>query len=203
MKIKIAFFNGVASIELADIAKKNAFNDDTYAQMAQAIKLATDIKEVRALLIHGQPDVFSVGNELESLTQSDFKQESLPFKAFADALMTCDKPIIAAVNGVALGSACSMLLHCDFVYAADTAQFAFSFASLGLVPDFATSYLLPLKVGQAKANEMLLLAQPFGAQDALDAGFVNLVLPAKEVLNYARAIAERFNIANSINFGYT
>jgi len=193
MKVKMAVFNGVASIEMADLQKKNAFNEQLYTQLAQAIRQATDDVEVRAILIHGQPEFFSIGNELESLVNADYSNEETPLGTLTDAFLQCDKPIIAAVNGAAIGTACSMLLHCDFVYAADTANFAFSFAALGLVPDFAASYLLPLKAGQARANEMLLLAQPFGAQDAMEAGLVNSVLPETEVLNYARSVAERFN----------
>ena len=193
MKIKTAVFNGVASIEMADIAKKNVFNEQMYTELAQAIEQAMQDKQVRAILIHGQPDFFSVGSELESLTQTDYTKQDLPLKAFIDILMQCDKPVVAAVNGMAIGAACAMLLHCDFVYASDTANFALPFASLGLVPDLAASYLLPMKVGKLRANEMLLLAQPFGAQDALEAGLVNTILPETEVLNYARNVAERFN----------
>jgi enoyl-CoA hydratase/carnithine racemase len=109
------------------------------------------------------------------------------------ALMGCDKPVIAAVTGAAIGIGTTLLLHCDFVYVSDEARLAMPFVSLGLVPEFGSSLIVPQLIGNVRAAEKLLLGDPFSAADAVEAGIANAVLPAAEVVNHARRIAERFN----------
>ena len=109
------------------------------------------------------------------------------------ALADCDKPVIAAVTGAAIGIGTTMLLHCDFAYVSDEARLAMPFVGLGLVPEFASSLLLPQLMGQARAAEKLLLGDPFTGADAVEYGLANAVLPAGEVVNHARRVAERFN----------
>ena len=116
-----------------------------------------------------------------------------PVLNFMQALTGCDKPVIAAVTGAAIGIGTTMLLHCDFVYVSDEARLAMPFASLGLVPEFASSLIVPRLMGRAKASEKLLLGDPFTGADAVECGIANAVLPAGEVVNHARRIAERFN----------
>lgn len=193
MYIKTAVFNNVASIEMARVQKKNAFDSQMYMEMTDALYAARDNEQVRAVLIHGQPDFFSMGGDLEDLVNGNLMTDKSPLRIFMHTLSHFDKPVVAAVSGAALGVGVSMLLHCDLVYASDTANFALPSVSLGLVPDFGASYLLIRRVGKAKAMESLLMAQPFSAQEALDMGLVNTVLPGNEVVNYARTIAERFN----------
>jgi enoyl-CoA hydratase/carnithine racemase len=101
--------------------------------------------------------------------------------------------VVAAVTGAAIGIGTTMLLHCDLVYVSDEARLAMPFTSLGLVPEFASSLILPQLLGQAKAAEKLLLGDPFTAPEAVDFGIANAVLPAGEVVNHARRMAERFN----------
>ena len=193
MSIKTAVLNGVASIELARVQKKNALDSQMYSDMTQALQSALNDTQVRAVLIYGQPDVFSMGGDLEDLANPEYMAEKSPLRVFMHALSHFEKPVIAAVNGPAIGIGTALLLHCDMVYAADTAHFALPFVSLGLVPEFGSSYLVPRLIGRRKACEKLLLAQPFNAQEAMDMGLVNAVLPETEVVNYARSIAERFN----------
>jgi enoyl-CoA hydratase/carnithine racemase len=107
--------------------------------------------------------------------------------------VACRKPVVAAVTGAAIGIGTTMLLHCDLVYVSDEARLAMPFASLGLVPEFASSLILPQLVGQAKAAEKLLLGDPFTAEEAVEMRIANAVLPAGEVLRQARRMAERFN----------
>lgn len=116
-----------------------------------------------------------------------------PVFQFMQRLTACDKPVIAAVTGAAIGIGTTLLLHCDLVYTADDARFALPFASLGLVPEFASSLLVPLYAGHLKAAEKLLLGDPFGAEEAQEMRLVNAILPAGEVVHHARRMAERFN----------
>jgi len=116
-----------------------------------------------------------------------------PAFVFMKALMGCEKPVIAAVTGAAIGIGTTMLLHCDFVYVSDEARLAMPFVSLGLVPEFASSLIVPQLMGNARAAEKILLGDPFTGADAVEVGIANAVLPANEVVNHARRIAERFN----------
>ena len=112
---------------------------------------------------------------------------------FMKALAECGKPVVAAVTGGAIGIGTTMLLHCDLVYVSDEARLAMPFVTLGLVPEYAASLLIPQRVGHAKATELLLLGEPFNGETAVDLGIANAVLPAAEVVNHARRMAERFN----------
>jgi enoyl-CoA hydratase/carnithine racemase len=112
---------------------------------------------------------------------------------FMKALADCGKPVVAAVTGGAIGIGTTMLLHCDLVYVSDEARLAMPFVGLGLVPEYASSLLVTQRVGHAKATELLLLGEPFNGESAVEMGIANAVLPAAEVVNHARRMAERFN----------
>lgn len=193
MTIKTAVLNGVASIEIARPEKKNALTAAMYQAMADALSAAQADASVRAVLITGQPGIFTSGNDLEDFMQRPPQGLDSPVFQFMQRLTACDKPVIAAVTGAAIGIGTTLLLHCDLVYTADDARFALPFASLGLVPEFASSLLVPLYAGHLKAAEKLLLGDPFGAEEAQEMRLVNAILPAGEVVNHARRIAERFN----------
>jgi len=192
MTIKTATINGVATIEIARPEKKNAITGAMYHQMAAALDAAKADPAVRAVLITGQPGIFTSGNDIEDFMQRPPGGEPPAF-ALMKALMGCDKPVIAAVTGAAIGIGTTMLLHCDFVYVSDEARLAMPFVSLGLVPEFASSLIVPQLMGNVRAAEKLLLGEPFTAADAVECGIANAVLPANEVVNHARRIAERFN----------
>jgi enoyl-CoA hydratase/carnithine racemase len=147
---------------------------------------------VRAVLLTGQPGIFTSGNDIEDFVQRSAEQES-PVFVFMRALMGCEKPVIAAVTGAAIGIGTTMLLHCDLVYVSDEARLAMPFVPLGLVPEFASSVLAPRVMGRVHAAEKLLLGDPFTAADAVELGIANAVLPAGEVVRHARRVAERFN----------
>ncbi len=164
-----------------------------YAALAQALRDADADAGVRAVLITGQPGIFTSGNDLEDFMQRPRNGTESPAFQFMNALTGCGKPVIAAVTGAAIGIGTTMLLHCDLVYVSDEARLAMPFVSLGLVPEFASSLMFPRLVGGAKAAEKLLLGDPFSGQEAVDMGLANAVLPAGEVVNHARRIAERFN----------
>ena len=193
MSIKIATLNNVATIEIARPEKKNAITVDMYAVMAAALRAAEADAAVRAVLITGQPGIFTSGNDLEDFMQRPKQGMDSPVFQFMKALSTCEKPVVAAVTGAAIGIGTTMLLHCDLVYVSDEARLAMPFTSLGLVPEFASSLILPQLLGHVRAAEKLLLGDPFTAPEAVEIGIANAVLPAGEVVNHARRMAERFN----------
>jgi enoyl-CoA hydratase/carnithine racemase len=199
MSIKTAIVNGVATIEIARPEKKNALTVAMYQAMADALNAAREDNSVRAVLITGQPGVFTSGNDIEdfmtrgtSNSQGSDAMDSPVFR-FMRALLDCDKPVVAAVTGAAIGIGTTMLLHCDFVYVSDEARLAMPFVALGLVPEFASSLVVPQLMGHRRAAEKLLLGDPFTPEQAVDCGIASAVLPASEVVNHARRVAERFN----------
>lgn len=198
MTIRTATLNSIAIIEIARPEKKNAITGEMYVAMGSALMAASEDTAVRAVLIVGQPGIFTSGNDLEDFMsrppqQEDANGEKPPAAfLFMRALVACEKPIIAAVTGAAIGIGTTMLMHCDFVYVSDEARLAMPFVSLGLVPEFASSLLAPRLMGKASA-EKLLLGEPFTAEQAVEYGIANAVLPAGEVVHHARRIAERFN----------
>ncbi len=198
MHIKTATLNGVLHIEIARPEKKNALTQAMYTAMAEALHGAQEDKAVRAVLISGQPGIFTSGNDIEDFMQRPPGQGGSgdldsPVFRFMLALLDCDKPVVAAVTGGAIGIGTTMLLHCDFVYVSDEARLAMPFVGLGLVPEYASSLVLPALMGQRRAAEKLLLGDPITPEQAVEFGIANAVLPASEVLNHARRVAERFN----------
>ena len=193
MTIKTATLNGVATIEIARPEKKNAITMAMYSAMAQALIAAKADPAVRSVLITGQPGIFTSGNDIDDFMQRPPDSAESPAFVFMKALIGCDKPVIAAVTGAAIGIGTTLLLHCDFVYVSDEARLAMPFVSLGLVPEFGSSLIVPLLMGHARAAEKLLLGEPFTDADAVECGIANAVLPAGEVMNHARRVAERFN----------
>ena len=193
MSIKTGSVNGVATIEIARPEKKNALTMAMYDEMAAALKAAGENPSVRAVLFTGQPGIFTSGNDLEDFMQRPPQGLDSPVFRFMDALLACEKPVVVAVTGAAIGIGCTMLLHTDLVYVSDEARLAMPFVSLGLVPEYASSLLVPQLMGHRKAAEKLMLGDPLTAQEAVDMGLANAVLPANEVLPHARRVAERFN----------
>ena len=116
-----------------------------------------------------------------------------PVFQFMRALIGIDKPVVAAVTGAAIGIGTTLLLHCDLVYVSDEARLAMPFVSLGLVPEFGSSLVVPRLLGNARAAEKLLLGDPITPEQAVEFGIANAVLPAAEVAPHARRVAERFN----------
>jgi len=193
MSIKSATLNGVATIEIARPEKKNAITVAMYQAMADALTAANADPAVRAVLITGQPGIFTSGNDLDDFMQRPRQGADSPVFQFMRALHGCEKPVVAAVTGAAIGIGTTMLLHCDLVYVSDEARLAMPFVSLGLVPEFASSLIVPQLMGNVRAAEKLLLGDPFTGEEAVEMRIANAVLPAGEVVNHARRMAERFN----------
>jgi enoyl-CoA hydratase/carnithine racemase len=147
------------------------------------------------LLLRGEGGTFTSGNDLNDFIQSPPTGDDSPVARFLHALVDLDKPLVAAVEGRAVGIGVTMLLHCDLVYAAADAKLSMPFVNLALVPEAASTLLLPRLVGHPRAAEMLFFGEPFDAVVAKELGLVNAVVPAAEVVEYAqgraRALADK------------
>ncbi|HLX22659.1 MAG TPA: enoyl-CoA hydratase [Usitatibacter sp.] len=163
--------------------KRNALTQAMYAAMTEHLAQAERDESVRAVLFHGLADVFTAGNDLEDFAERPPHREETPVFHFLHAVAAAQKPLVAAVTGPAVGIGTTLLFHCDLVYAADNARFALPFVQLGLVPEFASSYLLPLLAGYQRAAELLLLGETFDAKKAYETGFVTRVVPAAEAID--------------------
>lgn len=172
-------------------SRRNAITGAMYDTLAAALRDSDGDDSIRVVLLHGSADAFTAGNDLEDFMRAPPSGEDAPVFRFLVAMSRALKPIVAAVHGPAVGIGTTMLLHSDLVYAADDARFQLPFVSLGVVPEFASSYLLPLVAGHARAAELLLLGEPFTAKQAHECGIVTRVLPAAEVLPAARAAAAK------------
>lgn len=194
MNINTSIADGVATIEIARPEKKNALTLAMYQAMAAAIAAAQADSTVHALLIAGQPGIFTAGNDLADFMAHPPTGDDSPVFGFMRSLGACEKPVVAAVTGAAVGIGTTMLLHCDLVYVAEDALLSMPFVSLGLVPEFASSLLLPRLLGRVQAAEKLLLGEPFSGLEAVALGLANKALPSAEVLAHAGRIARRFTL---------
>jgi enoyl-CoA hydratase/carnithine racemase len=183
--------DGVMTIALNRPEKKNAITSAMYQVMADALGDAHEDAAVRAIVIRGGQGAFSAGNDLEDFMKSPPTSEDAPVLQFLKRISGGEKPIVASVAGVAVGIGTTMLLHCDLVYAADSAMFSLPFSQLGLCPEAASSLLLPRLAGYPLAAEKLLLGEAFDAQEAYRMGIVNRLLPAGEVDAFAYAQAAK------------
>ncbi|MCW8885609.1 MAG: enoyl-CoA hydratase [Motiliproteus sp.] len=182
----------VLQITLQRPEKKNALNQAMYLQLTAALEQAADDKSVGAVLITGSSDSFSSGNDLADFVAMADKPEGLaPVMEFLHRLAAFPKPMIAAVNGLAIGIGTTMLLHCDLVYACPEAKFQLPFVDLGLVPEGGSSLLLPNMLGHQKASELLLLAERFNAETAYRLGLVNQLVNVDELQHHAMEQAEK------------
>jgi enoyl-CoA hydratase/carnithine racemase len=179
----------ITRIELNRPEKKNALSPEMYAAMAAALLAADADAEVRAVLIHGQSGCFTSGNDVRDFLELERAPGASPASGFLRAISGAKKPLVAAVGGPAIGVGTTLLLHCDLVYAAPNARLQLPFVPLGLVPEAASSLLLPAMAGYRRAAEMLLLGQAFGADKALAAGIVTEIVPETELLERARQAA--------------
>jgi enoyl-CoA hydratase/carnithine racemase len=179
----------VARIELNRADKKNALSADMYAALARAFEGADADPQVRAVLIHGQRGCFTSGNDVKDFLELERGPAASPASGFLRAIAAAKKPVVAAVGGPAVGVGTTMLLHFDLIYAAPNARLQLPFVPLGLLPEAASSLLLPMIAGYQRAAELLLLGQPFTADQALAAGIVTAIVPEGELFERARAAA--------------
>ena len=181
---------GVREVRIDRPAKRNAITRAMYGAMADALAGAATAGQ-RAIWLHGSTECFTAGNDLGDFAQARPGEPSAAM-AFLAALVECQTPIVASVNGAAVGVGTTLLLHCDLAYASATARFQLPFVNLGLCPEAASSLLLPACAGPKLAAELLLIGDPFDAPMALRAGVVTAVLPdaaAADAMGRSRAEA--------------
>ena len=183
--------DAVAAIQFNRPQRRNALTAEMYAAMAQALREADADSSVRVVLFHGTDDAFTAGNDLGDFVQRPPSDENAPVFRLLLAVTAARKPLVAAVEGVAVGLGTTLLLHCDLVYAAEDARFSLPFTRLGLVPEFGSSYLLPLVAGYQRAAELLLLGEPFDAAQAHAAGIVTRIVPHGQALDTAWDAAKK------------
>ncbi len=174
---------GIRTIRMNRPDKKNALTVAMYEAMTDALESANASDAVRCVLIAGVPGAFSAGNDLAEFLDAAQSSGGLTRQVlrFLPALVRCNKPLVAAVNGVAVGIGTTMLFHCDFVVAGTDARFSAPFVSLGLVPEAASSLLGPLLMGQRRAFELLAMGHPLDAAHAKDFGIANMVVASQDV----------------------
>lgn len=190
--IAINLADNIQHIEIKRLDKMNALTDDMYQAMATALKKSNTNSEIKVNLISGEAGCFTAGNDLaDFLSYAEKGVFGNGVIDFLTTLATLDKPLILAIDGPAIGIGTTMAFHADLVYASDNAKFATPFSDLGLTPEAASSYLMPKTMGHAKAYELLALGETYSANQALQAGFVNKVIPSDELKEHTSLIAKR------------
>lgn len=183
--------NGVLTLTLNRPEKKNALTAAMYSSIGRAIDAANDDPEVRCILIQAEGDIFTAGNDLAAFTAvNEGDGSAVGAQPLLDALAGAKTPLVAAVHGKAVGVGATLLLHCDLVFLAEDAVLITPFVNLALVPEAASSLLLPARIGHARAFAMFVLGEPVDAQRALAWGLANSVVPRAELRAKARAAAE-------------
>jgi enoyl-CoA hydratase/carnithine racemase len=185
----------VRSIRMNRPEKKNALTAAMYEAISAAIDGACKNAALHCLLIDGCPHDFCAGNDIGDFVKASVQGGTLgaPIIRFLDVLLHCDKPLVAAVQGNAVGIGTTMLFHCDYVVASTAARFSAPFVSLGVVPEAASTLLAPRFMGHARAFSLLVMGRPVNATDAKEAGLVNMVVAPEavdaEALKATREIA--------------
>jgi enoyl-CoA hydratase/carnithine racemase len=181
----------ILRVQLNRPAKKNAMTSSMYTTLADLLNGTAKDDRIRVVLLHGAGDSFTAGNDLEDFLKNPPGPGDSPQARLIDALINFDRPLVAAVHGAAIGSGITMLTHCDFVYAGESAKFRFPFISLALVPEFGTSHSVPAQIGYIRAAELILLGLPFDAMRAAELGFVTRVVPDQTLLATATETAQK------------
>jgi len=183
--------DGIQKLTINRADKKNALTQDMYAVLADSLNDAENNADIRVSVITGTADSFTSGNDLMDFLQNPSQDEEKPVIRFLHALANIRKPLIAAVNGLAVGVGTTMLLHCDLVYASAKASFSLPFVNLALVPEAASSLLLPKMLGHQRAAELLMLGDTFSPEKALNLGIVNEVVSADKLEQTAMDAAKK------------
>jgi len=171
--------------------KKNALTMAMYTALADAVEQGDANPEVRVMVLHGNGDSFTAGNDLQDFMANPWTgTEVPPAVRFMMAVARATKPVIAAVQGSAVGIGVTILLHCDLVYAAEDAKLVMPFVNLGIVPEAASTVLVPLLIGHQRAAELFMLSAPMTAQRAYELGFVNAVVAVDKLMDTALAAAQ-------------
>lgn len=184
----------ILRIQLNRPEKKNAMTVAMYITMADLLNDAAKDDQIRVVLWHGAGDSFSAGNDIQDFLKNPPGAGESPQARLIEALINFDKPIVAAVQGAAIGGGTTMLTHCDFVFASESAKFQMPFVDLAVVPEFATSYSVPARIGYLRAAELILLGLPFDAKRAAELGLVTRVVADQQLLPAATAVAQQLAV---------
>jgi enoyl-CoA hydratase/carnithine racemase len=188
--IKTTTQDGVLEITFARPDKKNALSNAMYRATADALENAQSDRAIRVVMLGSEGDAFTSGNDLADFAgAATGGGEELQAGRFIRVLAQAEKPLIAAVPGLAVGVGTTMLLHCDLVFVADTAKLSAPFVNLALVPEAASSLLLTGRIGHARAFAMFAMGEALTGLEAFNLGLANKVLPKDEVIAAARAAA--------------
>ena len=171
--------------------KKNAMTSAMYIALAGAFSEAAKDPDIRVVIWDAAGDSFSAGNDVKDFLNNPPGPGASPQALLAEALLNLDKPLIAAVKGAAVGGGTTLLTHCDFVFAGESAKFQVPFVNLGLVPEFGSSFSLPANIGYIRAAELFMLGQPFDAKVASEIGLVTRIVPDDKLAETATHTAEK------------
>ncbi|MEY2395501.1 MAG: hypothetical protein QOF94_1846 [Acidobacteriaceae bacterium] len=181
----------ILRVQLNRPARKNAMTSAMYITMADLLNGAAKDDDIRVVLWHGAGDSFCAGNDVEDFLKNPPGPGESPQARLISALIDFEKPVVAAVQGAAIGGGTTMLTHCDFVYAGESAKFQMPFINLALVPEFGSSYSIPARVGYLRAAELIQLGLPFNAARAAELGLVTRVVPDQNLLATATETAQK------------
>ena len=188
--VRVEASGGVLSLALARPERRNAITVAMYAALADALEGAAADPSIRLIRLSGDGQDFAAGNDLADFLQSAPRDlEKIPVWRMLRALASCDIPILVQVQGNCVGIGTTILLHCDLAVAEEGARFSMPFVDLGLVPEAASSLLLPRLAGRRRAARHLLLAEPFGPEEALAMGLISHRAEAGQLAERADAIA--------------
>ncbi len=183
----------ILRVELNRPEKLNAMTSSMYTKLADVFDEAARDERIRVVLWHGAGEAFSAGNDLKDFLENPPGPGDSPQARLMNALVDLDKPLIAAVHGVAIGGGTTMLLHCDFVYAAESTKFQLPFVNLAVLPEFGSTFLAPLTFGHIRASELILTGLPFDARRAAALGLVTQVVPDQNLLQVATETARNLS----------
>jgi enoyl-CoA hydratase/carnithine racemase len=181
----------ILRVELNRPAKRNAMTSRMYITLASIFGDAAKDERIHAVLWHGAGDSFCAGNDIGDFLKNPPGPGDSPQAQLMNAFIELDKPLVAAVQGAAIGGGTTMLMHCDFVYAGESAKFQMPFINLALVPEFGSSCSIPARIGHIRAAELILLGLPFDARRAADLGLVTQVVPDQNLLGTATETARK------------
>jgi enoyl-CoA hydratase/carnithine racemase len=171
--------------------KRNAMTSAMYVALAGIFNEAANDESTRVVLWHGAGDSFSAGNDIEDFLKNPPGPGESPQARLMNALVNFDKPVVVAVQGAAIGGGTTMLTHCDFIYAGESAKFQMPFINLAVVPEFGSSCSVPARIGHLRAAELILLGSPFDARRAAELGLVTQVVSDQTLLSTATATAQK------------
>ena len=181
----------ILRVQLNRPAKKNAMTSAMYITLADLLDATAKDDQIRVVLWHGAGDSFCAGNDMADFLKNPPGPGDSPQARLINALVNFEKPLVAAVQGAAVGGGTTMLTHCDFVYAGESAKFHLPFINLGLVPEFGSSYSIPARTGYLRAAELIQLGLPFDAVRAAELGLVTRVVPDQKLLATATETAQK------------